>query len=101
RGRPHPGGTVRGLTHYERLGVAPTASEGEIRDAYRRRARALHPDRHGGGSPAEQRQASTDMAAVNEAWRVLGDPGRRRQYDRAQAGAAVPPRPSPPPSARP
>ena len=41
------------------------------------------------------------MAAVNEAWRVLGDPGRRRQYDRAEAGAAVPPRPSPPPSARP
>jgi hypothetical protein len=41
------------------------------------------------------------MAAVNEAWRVLGDPGRRRQYDRQQAGAAVPPRPSPPPSTQP
>ena len=39
------------------------------------------------------------MAAVNEAWRVLGDPGRRRQYDRAQAATATP---SPPrQSARP
>jgi hypothetical protein len=31
------------------------------------------------------------MAAVNEAWRVLGDPGRRRQYDRAQAARATAP----------
>jgi len=31
------------------------------------------------------------MAAVNEAWRVLSDPTRRRQYDRAQAAAAMPP----------
>jgi hypothetical protein len=30
------------------------------------------------------------MAAVNEAWRVLGDPARRRQYDRTQAEAAMP-----------
>ena len=43
------------------------------------------------------------MAAVNEAWRVLGDPSRRRQYDRAQAErsspastAAAAPRPSAP-----
>ncbi len=41
------------------------------------------------------------MAAVNEAWRVLGDAGRRRQYDRDQAAAAMPPRPSPSRSARP
>jgi hypothetical protein len=36
------------------------------------------------------------MAAVNEAWRVLGDPTRRRQYDRDQAAAAPPPQPRAP-----
>ena len=63
-----------GGTHYQLLGVAPTASVDEIRAAYRRLARALHPDAHGGiAAPA--------MASVNEAWRVLSDPGRRANYD--------------------
>lgn len=62
------------MNHYERLGVPRTATAVEIREAYRRAARAAHPDRHG--------SASADrMAQVNEAWRVLGDPARRRVYD--------------------
>jgi molecular chaperone DnaJ len=72
-------------THYERLGVAPTASPAEIRAAYRAVARRLHPDT---GSAA----GAAEMAAVNEAWRVLSDPGRRALYDRSlAAGAAVAP----------
>lgn len=62
------------MTHYETLEVAPTASAGEIRDAYRRLARRHHPDR------AVERDA-TAMARINEAYRVLGDPGRRAVYD--------------------
>jgi molecular chaperone DnaJ len=62
------------VTHYETLGVAPTASAGEIRDAYRRLARRHHPD------SAEQRDASA-MARINDAYRVLGDSGRRAAYD--------------------
>lgn len=62
------------MTHYERLGVAPGATPTEIRDAYRRAARAAHPDRHGD-------DASPAMAEINEAWRVVGDPVRRRAYD--------------------
>jgi hypothetical protein len=54
--------------------VAPDASQAAIRDAYRRAARAHHPDRHG---PA----ASNRMADVNHAWQVLGDADRRRAYD--------------------
>src|SRR6476659_8042296 len=68
-----------GGTHYQLLGVAPTASVDEIRAAYRRLARALHPDAHGGiAAPA--------MASVNEAWRVLSDPGRRANYDATLRG---------------
>jgi hypothetical protein len=67
------------VNHYEVLGVGPSAQPNEIRDAYRRAARAAHPDRHGAGS-AER------MAAVNEAWRVLGDSTRRKAYDEARRG---------------
>ncbi len=62
------------MTHYEVLGVGSAATPDEVRAAYRRAARDAHPDRHGAGS-AER------MARVNEAWRVLGDPARRRAYD--------------------
>jgi hypothetical protein len=61
-------------THYERLGVDPSASQAEIRAAYRVLARRNHPDLADGGGPG-------DMVAVNEAWRVLGDAERRAEYD--------------------
>src|SRR5688500_6811551 len=53
---------------YDVLGVAGDASADEIHAAYRRLARRLHPDM-GGADLAE-------MARVNAAWKVLGDPGR-------------------------
>jgi molecular chaperone DnaJ len=61
-------------TLYDTLAVGPDAPAAEIRAAYRRAARANHPDTHGETS-------ATRMAEVNEAWRVLGDPSRRRLYD--------------------
>lgn len=71
---------MAGPTHYDTLRVAPSASGGEIRDAYRRLAREYHPDhRAASGSAAE----STSMPAINEAYRVLGDPARRAVYDAA------------------
>ncbi len=59
---------------YDRLGVGTRASHDEIRAAYRRMARRYHPDN--GSAPSAK-----EMAAVNEAWKVLGDPGRRASYD--------------------
>jgi hypothetical protein len=67
-----------------------TASTREIRAAYRDRARLLHPDRLIDASPRERDAAAAEMAAVNEAWRVLGDGRRRRTYDEQLAGG--PPR---------
>lgn len=52
------------------------ASAEQIRAAYRARARRAHPDMTGGSA------SSAGMAALNEAWRVLGDPARRQAYDR-------------------
>lgn len=71
-------------THYEILGVDPSATPDRIRAAYRERARLHHPDR--------DRSAPTEtMAAVNEAYRVLGDPVRRYEYDRSLHGSAARP----------
>ncbi|ALV46060.1 molecular chaperone DnaJ [Arthrobacter alpinus] len=62
------------LTHYQVLGLARTASEREVKIAYRKAARITHPDR--GGDPALFRQ-------ITEAYEVLADPARRQAYDRS------------------
>lgn len=64
--------------HYRRLGVSSNASPDEIRAAYRNAARRFHPD----ARAARGTSGSDDeMAAVNEAWRVLSDPVLRARYD--------------------
>ena len=62
--------------HYQVLGVPASASAEVIKQAYRRLANQLHPDKHGGDSRYEEQ-----FKAVAAAYRVLGDPGRRAQYD--------------------
>lgn len=68
--------------HYERLGVAPTATRDDIRSAYRSLARLHHPDAKGDASAVR-------MAQINEAWRVLSDPGRRAVYDMQRDASRV------------
>jgi len=68
-------------THYETLGVAPTADGAEIRDAYRRLAREHHPDRS-----ASTGSNDASMPAINEAYRVLSDQARRAVYDAGLRG---------------
>ena len=65
---------------YQLLGVARGASHQEIVLAWRRRARAEHPD----ARPADA-DAAGRFRALAEAWQVLGDPARRAAYDSALA----------------
>jgi hypothetical protein len=65
--------------HYETLGVPPTASAGEIREAYRKLAFQYHPDSNPGDKSAEER-----LKKLQEAYEVLSDPGKRQVYDRGQ-----------------
>ena len=62
--------------YYATLGVAKTATEKEIKQAYRKLARKLHPDVNPGDKAAEAR-----FKEINEAYEVLGDPDKRKKYD--------------------
>ncbi len=78
-------------THYEVLGVAPDAPAHVIREAYRELARRHHPDRVAAADGPASASPEAGMAQINEAYRVLGDPGRRAVYDRSLAGGAAGP----------
>jgi molecular chaperone DnaJ len=69
--------------YYEILGVARTASDAEMKKAFRQAAMQCHPDRHPGNTEAENR-----FKELNEAYGVLSDPDRRAHYDRF--GTAAP-----------
>ncbi len=75
------------MTHYEVLGIDPSATTAEVRDAYLALARQHHPDREGGDGAR--------MRAVNAAWAALGDPGRRARYDLTLGAASMAIRPEP------
>jgi molecular chaperone DnaJ len=62
--------------YYATLGVAQNASQDEVKKAYRKLARKHHPDRNAGDSQAEAR-----FKEVSQAYDVLGDPEKRKQYD--------------------
>ena len=63
--------------YYQTLGVSRTASQAEIKKAFRKLAREHHPDKKPGDTEAERR-----FKEVNEANAVLSDPDKRKKYDR-------------------
>lgn len=64
---------------YKELGISSGATQDEIKKAYRKLARDLHPDKNPGDSTAEER-----FKAVSEAHAVLSDPEKRKEYDEAR-----------------
>lgn len=66
---------------YEVLGVTKTASEDEIKSAFRKLARQYHPDLHPGDEAAANK-----FKEINEAYETLSDAQKRAEYDTAQAG---------------
>lgn len=83
--------------HYQILGLPPSATPEQIKKKYRELARRFHPDVN--PSP----DASQMILGINQAYHILGDPGRRAAYDaeRHLLQAASHPRPTPPASPSP
>ncbi len=67
-------------THYQTLEIHETATQAEIKRAYRRLAKEFHPD-------SQSDRASHDrIARINTAYEVIGDPSKRTVYDQQRQG---------------
>src|SRR5438046_8730601 len=64
--------------YYEVLGVSRSASEDDVKKAYRKLALRYHPDRN----PEDRHEAEERFKEISEAYQVLSDPERRSLYDR-------------------
>ena len=69
--------------YYEMLGCKQTDSEDTLRKAYRQLAKKYHPDLNPGDKVAEAK-----MREIGEAWEILGNADKRKQYDLEISGAA-------------
>src|SRR5213075_86223 len=67
---------VKYIDYYEILGVPRTASDAEIKKAFRKLAREFHPD-----VAKNKKQAEEKFKELNEAYEVLGDVAKRKKYD--------------------
>ncbi|KAL8719971.1 MAG: hypothetical protein Q9225_003087 [Loekoesia sp. 1 TL-2023] len=76
---------VADTTYYDTLGVAPTATELEIKKAYRKLAITTHPDKNPGDETAHAR-----FQAIGEAYQVLSNEELRKRYDKFGKEEAVP-----------
>src|ERR1700712_4283436 len=82
--------------YYATLGVPKTATQKEVKQAFRKMARKHHPDVNPGDKSAESR-----FKDINEAYEVLGDPGKRKKYDELGSNwRAYEQAPPPPPGYR-
>ncbi len=62
--------------HYDVLGVAKTASQADIKTAYKKLAQKHHPDRPSGSASV--------FKEINSAYQILKDPSKRAEYDNPQ-----------------
>ncbi|HEX9284525.1 MAG TPA: DnaJ C-terminal domain-containing protein [Nitrospirales bacterium] len=72
--------SVKFKDYYEVLGVSRDATEKMIKDAYRKLARQYHPDLQ--QTAAKKKAAEEKFKEINEAYEVLGDPDKRKKYNR-------------------
>ncbi len=72
-----------GKNYYEILGIPRNAGEKEIKAAYHRLARSLHPDK--AASPEERQRVEKEFALISQAYNTLKDKDKRAAYDRTLA----------------
>ena len=70
------------VDYYSVLGLSKTASESDIKTAYRQFAKEYHPDR----SKGKNEDLTSKFHNVTLAYKILGDSGKKKEYDEARAG---------------
>ncbi|KAF3441491.1 hypothetical protein FNV43_RR15405 [Rhamnella rubrinervis] len=77
------------MDHYKALGLSRNATKDQIKEAFRRLAVELHPDKHSSSSKSVRDSATLRFKQVSEAYQVLSDHRTRADYDfRSRSGAA-------------
>ena len=71
--------------YYEVLGLTKEATEKDIKKAYRKLAFKWHPDKN----PENKKEAEEKFKEINEAYSVLSDPDKRKEYDNREFGDAL------------
>lgn len=74
-----------GIDYYKVLGLDKKASISEIRDAYKKKLRLYHPDKHMNKPIEERLQIAEESALITKAFKVLSDEETRREYDKSRA----------------
>ena len=67
--------------YYEILGISKSASEDEIKKAFKKAAIKYHPDKYSNAGDSEKKEAEEKFKEINEAYSVLSDPEKKSQYD--------------------
>ncbi|KAI0239888.1 DnaJ-like subfamily C member 7 [Lamellibrachia satsuma] len=70
--------------YYKVLGVSKTATDEEIKKAYRKRALAHHPDRHSNATEESRKEEEKKFKEIGQAYTILSDPKKKARYDSGQ-----------------
>lgn len=88
------GGTLDFKGYYAMLGLSGekrlSASKSQIKAAYLRAAKELHPDKHARRSHKDQRATAERFQRLQAAYRVLADPKKRKKYDAGESPSPDP-----------
>ena len=76
------------MDYYDELNIDQNASESDVQKSYRRLTRLMHPDLH--PEPELKALAEKQMLRLQQIAGILGDPGKRREYDASLRGTAAP-----------
>ncbi|CAE6929836.1 Dnajc2 [Symbiodinium natans] len=72
---------LKGVNLYNLMGISEGASQDEIKKAYRGLALTAHPDKQAAMEPEEAKKVQENFVKIQEAYELLSDPSKRKQYD--------------------